>query len=231
MNKHNIDIIRNRNSQYEKEIVDFIYNKVIAGFKAIGEYLKLLINGDFKAAGKKLVEIWTKVIETLKFSFDKAMKWIIAKVSDPQTWISAFNKMGEVFMWVWENMLSKLGELLLKYNWPVMFFAMGAAIARVLANALGGVLKSIIISVGGDNPIANDLVNKIDSALAAIASIPLPFETGGAFTVPQQYRNTGFPMLVHAGEKVSVTPESQVNNTTNIYGLTPYRQFTANAFL
>jgi ribosomal protein L13 len=38
---------------------------------------------------------------------------------------------------------------------------------------------------------------------------------GGSFTVPNGFPNDSFPLMVETGEKVHVTPASQVNSSSN----------------
>jgi hypothetical protein len=100
------------------------------------------------------------------------------------------------------------------------------SILKGFGNGLVDITKGFLKGAGAGIPGSEEFINKI------IEKLPR-FQTGGQFIVPPQYRNDSFLMRASAGERITVEPTSQTynNSTTNIYGLSSRRNFTADVFL
>ena len=205
------------------EVVDWFYGKLWAAISDWVELFKRLFSGDLAGAWEKFKEIAIKTFDTIKEVWDVVIGKITAILTDPQNWYKAWSVVSNAFQSVFSALPEWLRNFLGGIDWVSLFTGLSSALANILSSSFKTVSIAMIESIGGDNPIAQGIIN-------SISNIP-QFASGGAFMVPQQFRNQGMPIMVHSGERVDITPESQVNNTTNIYGLTPHREFVANAFL
>ncbi len=111
---------------------------------------------------------------------------------------------GDAFKGMGEMIISTLTEIAVK-------FAMLKAAEAIFGAASGGFGGFLISMLGGKIPAhtGGEFVGTNNGVMKLAA--------GGSFIVPQGYQHDSFPLMVETGERVSVTPASQVSNSSNGY--------------
>ena len=129
---------------------------------------------------------------------------------------------------IWESMrssfVSVLGDMAKEYIKKMAVMALADTASKVASGVRTEALAAIIIKAMTPAAAVNTLATGGMSAATAAASFATAFSsmlsiipkfsTGADFIVPPGHNNDSYPMFVESGERVKITPRSQVNNNT-----------------